>query len=325
MEDDCWKPSADMEILRQRAAIIAQIRQFFAVRGVLEVETPILSAAGTVDVHIQSMTTQSHSAGYNDGSAWLHTSPEFAMKRLLCAGSGHIFQICKVFRAEELGSRHNPEFSLLEWYRIEFSMLQLMAEVDELLQELASQRLDLDESVYLSYQGAFESTVSLNPLLATATELQACLEAVEVDIPNNCSRSDLLDLTMSLMVEPRLPKHALVFIYHYPADQAALAKINSNDPSVALRFEVFLNGVELGNGFEELQDCVEQTARFEAEHSLRAQQGKQQVPIDCNFLAGLSEGLPRCSGVAIGVDRLLMALLAKEGIAEVVSFSAENA
>lgn len=320
-----WQPTAEISLLRQRAALLADIRDFFSNRGVLEVETPMLSAAGTVDRHIQSMPTQTYSPCYSDGTAWLHTSPEFAMKRLLCAGSGDIFQICKVFRAEELGSRHNPEFTMLEWYRLGFSMLQLMAEVDALCQGLANGRLELNESCYLSYQAAFESTVALNPFSATAAGLLACLESNQIDVPSGCNKADLLDLTMALLVEPRLPTDALVFIYHYPAEQASLAKINSDDPGVALRFELFLNGMELANGFEELQDASEQARRFEAEKQQREQASLPDVPIDNHFLNGLAAGLPACSGVAIGIDRLAMALLQKDHIDQVISFSAENA
>lgn len=325
MADNSWRPSASIESLHERAKLTAQIRDFFTDRAVLEVETPVLSAAGTQDLHIQSMRTDSGSSGYQEGGAWLHTSPEFAMKRLLCAGSGDIYQICKVFRAEEQGSRHNPEFTLLEWYRLDFTMLQLMSEVDSLLQGLSKPYLALDESVYLSYQAAFESTVSINPLTVTATKLQARLIEEGIDVPAYCSRADLLDLTMSLLVEPRLPANALVFIYHYPANQAALSKISPDDSSVALRFEVFLNGMELANGFEELQDAAEQAARFEADRCARLDNGKLAVPIDCRFLDGLNAGLPACSGVALGVDRLLMVLLQKQAISEVLSFTAGNA
>lgn len=323
--NESWKPTAELDVLRARADIIASIRRFFELRQVLEVETPVLSAAGTVDVHIQSMSTESGCAAYNDGPAWLHTSPEFAMKRLLCAGSGDIFQICKVFRAEELGSRHNPEFSLLEWYRIDYSMLQLMAEVDCLIQQLAEGKLDLQESCYLSYQAAFETTIGLNPHTAKASELLACLSGEAIDVPANCTRPELLDLVMALLVEPKLPNDALVFIYHYPADQASLAKLNPDNPNLAQRFEVFLNGMELANGFEELQDCSEQTARFTAEYAQREAQAKPLVPIDKRFLAGLAAGLPACSGVALGLDRLAMVLLGKQHIREVISFPADIA
>lgn len=320
-----WKPTAEISLLRARAQIVQQIRRFFDSRGVLEVETPVLSAAGAVDLNIQSMTVDTYSPAYANGRAWLHSSPEFAMKRLLCAGSGDIYQICKVFRAEELGSRHNPEFTLLEWYRTGYTMQRLMLEVDSLIQTLATGLIDLRESRYLSYQAAFESTIFVNPLTASAAELAACLSEHEVELPAGCDRADLLDLCMALLVEPRLAKDRLVFIYHYPANQAALSKLNPDDPSVALRFEVFLNGMELANGFEELQDAGEQAARFNQEFQARARAGKSEVPIDQNFLRGLAAGLPQCSGVALGVDRLIMVLTETHQIDGVLSFSASNA
>jgi lysyl-tRNA synthetase class 2 len=204
-------------------------------------------------------------------------------------------------------------------------MLQLMAEVDGLIQQLASGKISLGESCYLSYQAAFETTIGLNPHTATATELLGCFDNQPIEVPDNCDRAALLDLTMALLVEPKLPKNALVFIYHYPAAQASLAKLNQDDPSVAQRFEVFLNGMELANGFEELQDWAEQSARFDSEYAQRKQHGKALVPVDKRFLNALASGLPACSGVAIGLDRLVMMLLGKAHINDVISFPADSA
>ncbi|NOZ37723.1 MAG: EF-P lysine aminoacylase GenX, partial [Gammaproteobacteria bacterium] len=294
-----WQPSASLDILRLRARLLAQTRAFFHARDVWEVETPLLSQAATPDPHIGSFTVSS-------STRYLHSSPEFPMKRLLAAGSGSIYQICKVFREAEAGRRHNPEFTLLEWYRIGFDLRALMGEVDVLVRELLgdeedSECLALKDTQYFSYAQAMQRFAGLEPLNADITVLQNCAQHHGLDVPALGDERDAwLDLLMSHVVEPALPRDCPVFIYDYPASQAALAQIRGQ---VAERFELYLNGMELANGFHELANATEQRQRFEAENQRRLQMGQPVMPLDTHFLTALEQGLPDCSGVALGFDR----------------------
>ncbi len=319
-----WLPSASFDALRLRARLLAQTRAFFHARDVWEVETPLLSLAATPDPHIHSFAVPGSTGGQ---MRYLHTSPEFPMKRLLAAGSGSIYQLCKVFREGEVGRRHNSEFSLLEWYRIGFDLRALMEEVDALLRELVrepgSECLVLKDTQYFSYQEALLRFADLDPLNADVAALQNCARHYGLDVPALGDEYDAwLDLLMSHVVEPALPRDCLVFIYDYPASQAALAQIRGQ---VAERFELYLNGMELANGFHELADAAEQGQRFEAENRNRLQAGQQVMPLDAHFLAALEQGLPDCSGVALGFDRLLMLVAGKTDIAAVLSFAQERA
>ncbi|VAX12429.1 Translation elongation factor P Lys34--(R)-beta-lysine ligase [hydrothermal vent metagenome] len=320
-----WLPSASLDTLRLRARLLAQTRAFFYARGVWEVETPLLSQAATPDPHIHSFAV---SASTGAEPRYLHTSPEFPMKRLLAAGSGSIYQICKVFREGEVGRRHNPEFTLLEWYRIGFDLPALMEEVDilirELLREGDSECLALGDTQYFSYTEALQRFSGLDePLNADITVLQNCARSHGLDVPALGDEHDAwLDLLMSHVVEPALPRDCPVFIYDYPVSQAALAQIRGD---VAERFELYLNGMELANGFHELADAAEQRQRFEAENQRRLQMGLPVMPLDTHFLTALEQGLPDCSGVALGFDRLLMLIAGKTDIAAVLSFACERA
>jgi lysyl-tRNA synthetase class 2 len=312
-----WKPTATIENLRERAAIINQIRQFFIERDVLEVETPLLGRATIPDPNIHSMTVNFENLGaHSKELLYLQTSPEFAMKRLLSAGSGSIFQICKAFRNGEVGSKHNPEFTMLEWYRVGFDFRQLMEEVSELVQLI----LKTKPATQLSYQQAFVDKLQIDPLTCSVADLQNCAQQHDIRVGAELSKDDWLNLLFSYLIEPELGKQQPIFIFHYPISQAALSRASSEDPRVAERFELYYQGMELANGFGELTDGKEQRARFEKDLSLRKQSGLPAVPIDEEFLAALEKGLPDCSGVAVGVDRLLMLALQTEQVRDVLSF-----
>lgn len=317
-----WLPAAPLDNLRQRARILQRIRAFFDVRGVLEVETPVLSVAAITDPHLESFATRYSGPGYREClPLYLHTSPEFPMKRLLAAGSGPIYQLCRVFRQGEAGRRHNPEFTLLEWYRPGFEHHALMDEVAELVAPLL--RL-AGEAERLSYREAFLRHVSLDPLSASLAQLRECAATHGISGFDAESERDVwLDLLLTHCIEPKLGREGLCFLYDYPASQAALARLNPDDPRVAERFELYYKGVELANGFHELADPAEQRARFEAELQARKESGMDTVPLDEYLLASL-EQLPDCAGVALGVDRLVMLALGADSLDEVMAFTIEN-
>ena len=319
-----WQPSASLATLRIRARLLQRIRAFFQARDVLEVETPTLSAAAATDPHIESYAIQDL---HHDKPRYLHTSPEFGMKRLLAAGSGSIYQLCKVFRQGELGQRHNPEFTLLEWYRLDFDHQQLMAEVDELVRELLDGYLTLGDTQHLTYRDAFVQYAGLDPHTAPISELQARViqQGIDVSGLNDTDKDPWLDVLMTHLVEPALPRNCPVFIYDYPASQAALARIRPDDPPVAERFELYIYSMELANGFHELTDAKEQRQRFEADNRARQAAGLAPMPMDENFLAALEAGMPACTGVALGFDRLVMLVTGAKSISEVLAFDAERA
>lgn len=320
MPNNTWKPSANIAALKQRAEVLAQIRQFFKDRNVFEVETPLLCHATVTDPYIQSMQIQQ---GFLPAvpAGFLQTSPEYAMKRLLAAGSGSIFQLCKAFRHDEVGWQHNPEFTLLEWYRVGFDHHALMQEIDALLQYI----LKTKPAEKLSYQQVFLHYLNIDPLDCELDDLIQLAKRQSIDISGEFDRDDWLNLLFTHCIEHQLGHEAPLFMYDYPASQAALAKINPNDNRVAERFEVYINGIELANGFHELCDAKEQRARFERDLTMRQEHHITEVPIDENFLQALAHGLPDCAGVALGVDRLLMLALQKSSINEVISFTFDRA
>lgn len=250
------------------------------------------------------------------------------MKRLLAAGSGCIYQIARVFRDGEAGRRHNPEFTLLEWYRVGFDHHRLMDEVTELVTALLAGRLPLAQPERLSYRELFQRHLDLNPHRASVAELAARAETQGVSIPPGMptDRTDpWLDLLLTHYIEPRLGAGRLTFVYDYPASQAALARLGPGDPPVGERFELYVNGVELANGFHELGNAAEQRRRFEAENATRRGLGWPLMPVDENLLAALAAGLPDCAGVALGFDRLVMLAAGKTTLAEVLAFPFERA
>ncbi|MCC2617913.1 elongation factor P--(R)-beta-lysine ligase [Aestuariibacter halophilus] len=319
-----WQPSATLTRLQARAEVMQRIRAFFAARGVLEVETPSLCAAGVTDVHLQAFTTHLHMPGKQQGQQlFLQTSPEYAMKRLLCAGSGPIFQLFRAYRNEEAGRHHNPEFTLLEWYRPGFDHRQLISEVDALMQHV----LACPGAEIFTYQQVFVDHVGVDPLCADIEALRdVAMQRGHGDVAENETDKDtLLQLLFCMEVEPRIGQQAPCFVTHFPASQAALARIDEQDPRTARRFELYYKGMELANGFHELADADEQQARFEQDNQQRQRLGLPQVPLDHYLLDALRSGLPDCAGVALGVDRLVMLACGAREIKEVLSFSYHNA
>lgn len=317
-----WRPTASLAALRARADLYREIRSFFAQRRVLEVETPLLSQAAVSDLHLASVAAQL------DGEPWpryLQTSPELAMKRLLAAGSGPIYQLCKVFRDGERGRRHHPEFTLLEWYRPGFDDRELALEVDLLLRA----SLGTAPATSCSYRDLFLEHVGVDPLEAELEALVAVLESRldghGIAPPPIEGIDDALTFAMAQLIEPTLGRGRPTIVFDWPPSQAALAQVHPGPPPTAARFEVFVEGLELANGFHELSDPLEQRQRFEAELAERHRRGLPEPPIDERFLAALEDGLPDCSGVALGLDRLLMLKLGATSIDEVLAFPVERA
>ncbi|CAM2928950.1 elongation factor P--(R)-beta-lysine ligase [Legionella worsleiensis] len=315
--ESLWRPSASIDVLRQRAAFLAKIRQFFVGRHYLEVETPIMAQFGVTDAYLSNIK-----ATFRGETYCLQTSPEYHMKRLLAAGSGPIFQLARVFRDDELGRWHNPEFTLLEWYQLGIDHHALMAEMDLLLQHV----LKTKPMIKKTYQEAFLDSCGLDPFNASIEHFKNILVQNQLDSvlsPQEQDRDQYLFLLMSHVVEPFLAQeHAPVAVYDFPTSQAALAKINNG---VAERFEVYYQGVELANGFHELTDVDAQAKRFAQDLELRALHGLPEVQADEFLLQALAHGLPPCSGVALGVDRLFALALGQPRITDILSFDFSRA
>lgn len=314
-------PTAGPDNLRLRAGLLKKIRTFFEVRAVLEVDTPALSRAAATDRHLASFRVGSE----RGGRFYLHTSPEFPMKRLLAAGAGDIWQLCKVFREGEAGRLHNPEFTLIEWYRLGFDQHRLMHEVHELLDELLPDASSTAE--YLTYREAFRQHADLDPFNCSKQDCMRMLQnsGRHVPVEGDLDQDGWLDLVAGDMVYPALGRGRLTFIYDYPANQAALARVRAGNPPVAERFEVFFDGIELANGFHELADVQEQRQRFESDREYRRARGLPEVPLDENLLAALESGLPDCAGVALGFDRVLMLAAGAHSLDEVIAFPSNRA
>ena len=324
---DVWKPTCSIELLRLRAKVLENIRQFFSARAVLEVETPVLGNSCGTDPALDFFSTD-YCSPPQKRTLFLQTSPEFSMKRLLAAGSGSIYQICKAFRNGESGRFHNPEFTLLEWYRVGFSLPELMDEIAELMAVLFEGHIRLNPSQRFSYQELFQLHTGLNPLVFSYQDY--CTYALDNHLSEAvsiCGHDHVLwlDFIFSHEIQPKLGENALCMVYGYPACQSSLARINSHDSQITDRVEIFINGIELGNGYYELAEAEEQERRFAQEIALR-QQRKRPVPVkDLRLIAALSAGLPDCSGMAIGLDRLLMLLAKRSTIDDVVSFPIQRA
>jgi len=316
-----WHPTASREALKSRAQQLEYVRGFFAQRGVLEVETPVLGRHGVTDVNLEGVPAQIGIDGIRNG--WLQTSPEYHMKRLLAAGYGSIFQVARVFRNGERGRRHNPEFSMLEWYREGFDDSELMAEVAQLV----CGWLNCEWPDVLSYREAVKRSAGFDPMTITDQDLNRyCQQWLEPEQLAGLGRDGCLDLVMSFRVEPELGLEKPVFITRYPASQAALAKISVEEGyAVAHRFELYSRGLELCNGYWELTDPEEQRQRFAEDNRQRQAAGKPQMAVDQAFLEALDAGLPECSGVALGLDRLLMLKLGANSIEDVLAFPTERA
>lgn len=320
-----WRPTAGPDMLALRAEVLARCRAYFAGQGVMEVCTPALSNFGATEPSIASFTVSP--AGPRKGRYYLHTSPEFPMKRLLAAGSGPIYQLCTVFRDGDSGRCHRPEFTMLEWYRPGWTYRRLMDDVEQLVRSLPGRSVSLAATARLSYRELFRQTLSLDPVNADARQCRACCRRHGLAEPDNMDEDDIdgwLDLLMAALIAPQLPGDRLSFVYDYPPGQAALARVRRGEGgAVAERFELYWGALELANGFQELTDATEQRRRFERENELRRRRGLETVPVDEWLLEAMQAGLPECSGVALGVDRLLMALSGAADIREVMAFGDE--
>jgi lysyl-tRNA synthetase class 2 len=315
-----YERGASLETLRQRAAMLAAIRAFFAARGVLEVETPALSSAGVTDPAIESIAANARSLG---APQYLQTSPEFAMKRLLADGSGDIYQLCRVFRDDELGRWHQPEFTLLEWYRVGWDEQRLMTEVAELigtaLAAAAPGASAARRIVRLTYTQALNAALGAPPDAPTA-ELVRLLAKQGIDVPRDLRHDAVLDLAFGTVVLRTFDASAVTLVYDYPASQAALARVKPTTPPVAARFEAFCGGIELANGFHELADAVEQRRRFVSDVATRRAGGRHAPPLDEDLLRALPS-LPDCAGVALGFDRLVALATGQDELEAVLAFA----
>jgi lysyl-tRNA synthetase class 2 len=308
-----WQPSASIENLKIRAEFLQKIRTFFDVRGIYEVDTPVLSKSAALDPYIQSMSV--------DGlDSYLQTSPEFCMKRLLAAGSGPIYQMGKVFRKGESGKKHNPEFTMLEWYRPRIDLLEFISEVDALFQHL----LHCEPFEQVTYQELFEEFCQINPHTAT---IERCIEVASqiegAPMAEALDKDGWLGFLQTHLIEPEIAEHKPIVVTEFPASQCALAKIIPGEPEKAARFEVFYKGFELANGYDELIDSKEQRQRFLNDNAKRQELGIEILPIDERFIACL-DNMPTACGVAVGVDRLLQVLLNKPDIKDVLPFAWDN-
>src|SRR5690606_38226236 len=317
-----WRPTAGIEALELRARLNASVRGFFAERGVLEVETPVMSAAGNTEPNIASFTVEF--SGRTDGAPrtrWLRTSPEYPLKRLLAAGVGDCYELGRVFRDGEAGVRHNPEFTLLEWYRVGWALQRLAGETAELVRmalALVGREAGFER---IAYRDLYHARLGLDPFTASDEALRNALGDVVLD-PAGLVRDDWLDLLMTHRLQPGFDPGTMLSVHDWPATQAALARLRDVGDGVAVaeRFELYLGPVELANGYQELRDATEQRQRFVRDQRVRADRGSVQPPLDQRLLAALDHGLPHCAGVALGVDRLLMAMLGSERIADVLAF-----
>ncbi len=316
VDNSNWQATASPENLKLRAQLLAELRGFFAARNVMEVETPLLSQRTVTDVHLRSFIVEN-----DKQSLYLQTSPEYAMKRLLASGCDSIYQIGKAFRQEEQSKQHNPEFTLLEWYRVGFNLDTLMDEVEDLMQQV----IKCGTIPRLSYQNLFQSHCDFNPHTIAASELESIARSRLSLGSKELSSTDYLQLLMTQVIEPQLPK--VCFVFDYPTAQAALAATDtlSDGTVVAKRFELYCEGMELANGYFELTDSAEQLQRFQHDLAKRQSLGLPAVPEDGRLLAALEAGLPSCAGVALGVDRLLMVLSGAQTIEEVISFPIDRA
>jgi lysyl-tRNA synthetase class 2 len=322
-----WRPSCPIEHLRLRAQVLADIRRFFAERAVLEVETPLLGQRIGTDPQLEFFTTEYRLPPLQQ-TLFLQTSPEFAMKRLLAAGSGSIYQICKAFRNGESGRFHNPEFTMLEWYRVGFKLPQLMDEIADLITVLFNGRRPLQATQKLSYQELFVSFTGLDPLVFSYQDY--CAFALNNQLPEAvdiCGRDHAiwLDFIFSHKIQPHLGENALCMVYGYPVCQSSLARVNEHNSRITDRVELFIDGIELGNGFYELADAQEQGRRFDEEIAIRQQRKLPVTVKDERLITALKTGLPECSGIAIGLDRLLMLLSNSAAIDDVLGFPIDRA
>lgn len=310
-----WQPDCSINALKARARLNRQVRAFLSERGVLEVETPALSQSGNTDPYIDSFSVETPA-----GSRYLHTSPEYPMKRLLAAGSGDIYQICKVWRQDESGGRHNPEFTLLEYYRVGFSYQRLMQEVAALLHTLLP-RLS-KPAQFITYQDCFLERLAINPHIVSEEQLTNCAREQGLAVDSALTRQAWLDLLFTHVIEAGFASDRLTFVYHYPAEQSALACVTEHQGhAVAERFEIYLGAMELGNGYQELLDGEANAKKLQQDAQQRMVNGSAAVPMDQRFISAMHQGMPHSAGVAIGLDRVLLCQQGKKTLNRVISFS----
>jgi len=314
-----------VKIARRRLEILDKVRTFFRSRDLLEVETPVLSRGISTDCHIDVFSSEFFPSGYGTPGQgkqyYLQTSPEFHMKRMLAEGYPDIFQISRVFRNGELGSRHNPEFTMIEWYRRNFTMNMLIEEVADLCRSI----LGRIQVLTMSYRDLFTGCGAPDPLEATTEELFAFCKSFDSCAPAFTMRSDALNYVLSGFVEPGIPHECMVFVHNFPSDQAFLAMVDQADPRTARRFECYYKGLELCNGYEELADSSENERRMNEQNEIRKTMKKPALPANQPFIEALQKGIPPCAGVALGLDRLVMVALGASSIDEVVAFPWEQA
>ncbi len=307
MTREDWRPTASLEVLRARAGMLERIRAYFAAQEVREVQTPVLSASAVSDPAIESVGAEC--AGGEP--LYLQTSPEYPMKRLLAAGFGDCYQVCPVFRDGESGRLHNPEFTMIEWYRLDYGVGEMEHDVDRLLRVACAELRDFPPARAVSYRSAVLEACGIDCRAAGVPEIRAALAArgVEPAEASAWERDEWLDLLMGAVVGPTLGHDSPVFVNDYPPEQAALARLRrqQDGSQVAERFELYVDGLELANGFRELGDAAEQRRRFEQDQATRRRRGQRERPLDERLLAALAAGLPDCAGVALGFDRLVMA------------------
>lgn len=313
-----WKTQCSIQTLKQRALLLVKIREYFAQENVLEVETPLLSSSGNTDINIESFTAQKINHDFD--CSYLRTSPEFPLKRLLCSGVGDVFEIGKVFRKGEISKSHNCEFTMLEWYRIGFKYSGLIQDVTSLFNSVFLLfNIALKKEQVLSFTDCFKTYLAIDISISTVEQLNDYCQENGYS-GSQLTKDEAMDYMFATQIQPRFGKNKLTFVTLYPASQAALAQINPDDENTSLRFEVFYQGHELGNGYQELTNGKELLQRFKDDNSKRA----KHVTIDNNLINAMNQGLPNCSGIAVGIDRLLMVLLNKQTINEVMTFNAEN-
>ncbi len=322
-ENSTWMPSSSLDNLKTRARLLEKTREFFKQRNILEVETPILSQAGNPDPNIDSFTT------VNTTLLYLRTSPEFLLKRMLAAGYGDCYELGKVFRQAESGQFHNPEFTMLEWYRVGWTWKQLANEVCDYIkfsgQLLSGSQFQHWPIRWVSFQELYLEHIGIDPLSAQIADFEALAKSQNLQFPDNMLKDQWLDLIMSTVIQPGLAESAITIVYDFPSQQAALAKINPDNPSTALRFEVYLGQQELANGYQELTDARELEQRFENDNRKRKQRHQAEVKLDQNLISAQHQPLPECAGVALGFDRLLMAMMKSSKLSECLSFDSERA
>ncbi|MDA6067945.1 elongation factor P--(R)-beta-lysine ligase [Idiomarina abyssalis] len=321
-----WRPTADWSVLVKRAELMRQVRQFFYERQITEVDTHLLSQFGVTDCHLNNLTTEfKHPLPSGKKKLYLQTSPEYAMKRILAAYGQDIFQLSHVVRDDEIGRFHNPEFTLLEWYRVGYDDVQLITEVSELLTSLCG----APETKVVTYQQAFIEYLGVDPLSSAGVDTirRHLVERPSLSewMSKETDEDTILQVAFSELIESQFPDNRPICVTEFPQSQAALARIDSNDARVARRFEFYYRGVELANGYHELSDAAEQRVRFKKDNEWRERHGREIQPEDTRLLDALDSGLPACSGVALGFDRLLMIICGANTISEVLPFAIDTA